>query len=73
MAAVLCFTALLPVHSSPAISAVACKKLLGKEAPRFVGPLSCANEFNGSNGRVGGFRANPEGVRERSSICPQTP
>jgi len=45
----------------------------GKEAPRFVGPLSCANEFNGSNGRVGGFRANPEGVRERSSICPQTP
>lgn len=50
MTAVLCFTALLPVHSWPAISAVACKKLRGKEAPRFVGPLSYANEFNGSNG-----------------------
>jgi hypothetical protein len=69
MTAVLCFTPFLPVHSSPAISAVACKKLLGKEAPRFVGPLSCANEFNGSNGPAAPwFRANPEGVRERSSL-----
>jgi hypothetical protein len=69
MTAVLCFTPFLPVHSSPAISAVACKKLLGKEAPRFVGPLSCATEFNGSNGPTAPwFRANPEGVRERSSL-----
>jgi hypothetical protein len=50
------------------------QKLRGKEAPRFVGPSSCANEFNGSNGPAAWwFVPNPEGVRERSSICPQTP
>jgi len=36
--------------------------LRGREAPRFVGPSSCANEFNGSNGPAAHwFRANPEG------------
>jgi hypothetical protein len=68
------------LHGPPASPFVArdlsgrVQKLRGKEAPRFVGPLSCANEFNGSNGLpCGGFVPNPGGVRERSSICPQTP
>jgi hypothetical protein len=63
------------LHGPPASSFFArdlsgrVQKLRGKEAPRFVGPLSCANEFNGSNGLpCGGFVPNPGGVRERSSL-----
>jgi hypothetical protein len=46
--------------------AIPMQKLRGKEAPRFVGPLSCAND---STVQMilprGGFVPNPEGVRER--------